>query len=690
LRILFNEALAANPGLSAIAVCKDVRFARVSRLFARRVRRWPDSPYDTYAERVASAARERPGLLVVDQLSKDTARATFAAAADGICVLTQLDTVFYGAAIWRHLLDLGLSDDDVGALSWVVAVQRLSMLCPVCKTPVAVEEEQLAHLSRTHPHMADQIRGGAFYDARGCPSCAQTGRKGSVAAFDIYHAGRRSHTAPHAPSVLPLSDYVLGLALRGHLSVGDVLDLSAQQLHRTYALLTAEEQALSDANAALQRKLVELEAANRVLRQRTEALISLQDIGQALISTAGLPDLANKVCRHAGELCGAERAALYFRQDEATAKVLAVHGWSQSALGCQVPASEALATSVTGATPVPFVGPPPGVHGPRQHSALQAGLCVPLIAQGRQVGSMIVHTASKDRFAPGEVALLETFATQAALSIQRADLIEQLQLKVAQLEAAQVELVQKERMEHELELARQVQQSVLPRTFPPVPGYAFAAANRPARQVGGDFYDLFDLGGERFGLVVADVSGKGMPAALYMALARSLLLAEARRGASPREVLIQVHRLLTELGEPNMFVTVFYGVVERASGQMAYARAGHDRPILLRHGDALALPGQGACLGILDADQLCISEERLSLMPGDRLILYTDGLCDVVSPSGQLYGLDRLRELLLSQLDLGSGEMCDEVFAALGAYQGCAEQFDDMTLLVIDVARAGP
>ena len=295
---------------------------------------------------------------------------------------------------------------------------------------------------------------------------------------------------------------------------------------------------------------------------------------------------------------------------------------------------EILETGTPGdATARPYPYWPPGIAyrtPDLEGAALKAGLWAPLVAQGENVGVLVVHSTRRSEFLPAEVAVLEAFAGQAALAVQRTRLIEQLRDKVTALEAAQAGLAAKERLERELELARQVQQSMLPRTFPAFTGYRFAATNAPAREVGGDLYDLFALENQRFGVAIADVSDKGMAAALYMALLRSLLLAEARREASPRLVLQQVNRLLREVGEPEMFVSVFYGVVDTATRRLRYARAGHDRPLLIRAGVMSELGGSGSLLGIFEPDALHLSEEEIALSPGDRsgaVYGWPDGCC---------------------------------------------------------------
>jgi serine phosphatase RsbU (regulator of sigma subunit) len=575
-------------------------------------------------------------------------------------------------------------------LSWIVAVQRLATLCSQCKQAVPPTPSQLAELQRRYPQLVN-LQKGPLFEARGCANCHYTGRDGDVAAFDIFRAEANGPDIFRQPSLLPLERYVMELAMAGYLALDDLLNLETDQLRRTYNLLTASEHALSEANTALQRKLVELEASNQVLQQRTKALISLQGIGQALITIVGLKDLAQRICRYTRELCSADRVILYYLCAADIAEVLAFSGWPPARVPQEVEAALVFNPDVDINTePSVFDGWPPGIpprHPDVEGAILKAGLRVPLVTQDRLVGVMIVHSTQKSSFQPDEAALLQTFAYQAAVAIQRAGLIEELRDKITQLEAAQVELVKKERMEQELELARRVQQSVLPRTFPQIPGCQFAAYNEPARRVGGDFYDVISLDPDHCGVVIADVSDKGMPAALYMALTRSLILAEARRERSPRAVLLNINQLLLELGEPGMFVTVFYGVIEKATRRMTYARAGHDYPLLLRDGTIQELGGEGTLLGFLDRAELHLSEETILLNPHDRLVLYTDGLTDVLSPDGERFALNRLKTLCQTHVNLPPAEFCSAVFAGLNAYQGGAEQFDDMTLLVIDVKR---
>lgn len=266
-----------------------------------------------------------------------------------------------------------------------------------------------------------------------------------------------------------------------------------------------------------------------------------------------------------------------------------------------------------------------------------------------------------------------------------------------ELKEAQAALVIKERMQRELELAHSMQETFLPRRFPNVPGVYFAARSQPAREVGGDFYDVIQLDNQRVGLVIADVSGKGMPAALFMALTRSLIRAEARRTTSPSDVLLNTHHLLLEIAgtgnrstnplniNTSMFVTIFYGILDLSTHQLLYARAGHDYPILYCHKNKSTsfLRAEGALLGMFE--QVFLEEAEVEMAPGDLLLLYTDGITDSTSPDGEFFGVERLRDVVCLSNNPHPQELCDCIFDNLRHFQAGNQPYDDMTLLVTRV-----
>ena len=259
---------------------------------------------------------------------------------------------------------------------------------------------------------------------------------------------------------------------------------------------------------------------------------------------------------------------------------------------------------------------------------------------------------------------------------------EELARAYRELQQAQAALVEKERLERELELAREIQRRLLPKAFPQIAGFDCAAASRPARQVGGDFYDVIPLGSDRVGLVMADVSGKGMPAALFMALTRSLMRAEAQRSDSPKEALLRVNNLLLEISRTELFVTVLYGVVDVSARTFCYARAGHERALYHspRRGESRFLEGEGMFLGMVDP--IILEELCLELLPEDRIVLFSDGITDANSPDGQLFGRERLVTTIVESAESTAQGLSDGVFDRVVDFQAGSEQFDDMALLV--------
>jgi serine phosphatase RsbU (regulator of sigma subunit) len=249
-----------------------------------------------------------------------------------------------------------------------------------------------------------------------------------------------------------------------------------------------------------------------------------------------------------------------------------------------------------------------------------------------------------------------------------------------ELQAAQATLVEKERLERELELARQLQQSILPHEFPNLPGFSCTARSRPARVVGGDFYDVLHLPDGRLGLIVGDVAGKGMPAAFIMATTRSFLRATAQQWVSPGRVLEQVNDLLCPDMPHGMFVTCLCAVLDVGSGRLHYANAGQTLPYRLMDGRVIELEATGMPLGLVVGTRY--DEKETTIAPGESLVCYTDGIVEAHNPQRQMFGFPRLEALVASHG--GGPALIEFLLADLEAFTGTEwEQEDDVTLVVL-------
>src|SRR5215207_6555270 len=206
---------------------------------------------------------------------------------------------------------------------------------------------------------------------------------------------------------------------------------------------------------------------------------------------------------------------------------------------------------------------------------------------------------------------------------------------------------ERERIEQELVVAQHIQQASLPKVVPELEGWEISPYYQPAREVGGDFYDFFQLPNGRIGIVVGDATGKGGPAALVMASARSMLRAVAQASSSPGEVLRRVNEPLATDIPRNMFVTCFYAILDPKSGSLTYANAGHDLPYLHRDGEAEELRARGMPLGLMPG--MDYEEKEISLEAGEGVLFYSDGLVEAHDPEGEMFGFPRLRALVARQ-----------------------------------------
>ncbi len=243
---------------------------------------------------------------------------------------------------------------------------------------------------------------------------------------------------------------------------------------------------------------------------------------------------------------------------------------------------------------------------------------------------------------------------------------------------------EKERAKAEMDLAARIQASALPKNFSLPTGKAeLYATMTPAREVGGDFYDFFLSGPDRLCLVIADVSGKGVPASLFMMRAKTAIQYYAREGQGPAELLGNVNRALCEENETNMFVTVWLGILDLNTGVMRCCNAGHECPAVLRAGGGYELlkDRHGLMLGAFDDNIL--TEYEIRLNPGDRNFVYTDGAAEAINEKQEQYGTDRLLDVLNRLKDQDQKAILEGVLQDIRAFAGIAEQFDDITMLGI-------
>jgi sigma-B regulation protein RsbU (phosphoserine phosphatase) len=291
------------------------------------------------------------------------------------------------------------------------------------------------------------------------------------------------------------------------------------------------------------------------------------------------------------------------------------------------------------------------------------------------MGALVIDTLDEgDRPTGRRFNILTGVAQQTATAIQNARLY--------------VESVERQKLERELQLAHQIQASFLPKEVPQVPGWDLAAYWQGARQVSGDFYDFVRLPDRdrldgHWGFVMADVADKGVPAALFMALSRTLVRTMAIGNHNPAEVLARANDMIIADTHSDLFVTLFYAVLDPKRGVLTYANAGHNPPLLFngRPGQVVSLTAQGMAMGILTGIELEQQETRLE--PGDLVVFYTDGVTDALNAEVKEFGLERLRTVVEAHLEESAADVVRAINQAVEEFVGDTPQFDDLTLVVL-------
>ncbi len=298
-------------------------------------------------------------------------------------------------------------------------------------------------------------------------------------------------------------------------------------------------------------------------------------------------------------------------------------------------------------------------------------MVIPLVSQGELVGLLnLGPRLSEQDYSTDDRTLLNDLATQAAPALRVAQLVRE----------KRAQDLERERIEQELHVARLIQQTLLPKELPQLPGWQISSYYQPARAVGGDFYDFMYFEDGRLGLVIGDVTDKGVPAALVMATTRSILRSTAHATVSPGQVLEQTNDLLHQDIPPNMFVTCLYAILDPASGRLEYANAGHDLPYRRHAGQVSELRATGMPLGLMPG--MSYEEKEITLAPGDSILFYSDGLVEAHNERRQMFGFPHLIKLL--EEVSAETPTIDYLLAELAGFTGPDwEQEDDVTLVTL-------
>jgi phosphoserine phosphatase RsbU/P len=242
-----------------------------------------------------------------------------------------------------------------------------------------------------------------------------------------------------------------------------------------------------------------------------------------------------------------------------------------------------------------------------------------------------------------------------------------------------------QRKKYELEIAHEIQESFLPHEMPQLAGYDIYAINLPAREVGGDFYDFIPISEGKIGITIADVSGKSVSAALFMAVSRTVLRAKAMGNSDAAEVIKDANTLIASDSESGMFVTLFYAILDLKKRTMDYVNAGHNPPVMFirKTGYLECLTTEGIALGAMDTIEP--EEKKINLESGDVIVFYTDGVTEAIDNKGELFGEERLYELVKSSNNLSAKDMVDKINESVREFSQDQSQFDDITLMVLKV-----
>jgi serine phosphatase RsbU (regulator of sigma subunit) len=459
--------------------------------------------------------------------------------------------------------------------------------------------------------------------------------------------------------------------------------------HPTSGRYGHEAQAITSTFAGYAAVAIENARLYDTAQEQAYASAALLQVAQTVANADSLDDLLASIARITPILVGVESCAIYqykdklfipshaYGMDDEIQNMITSKNFAPGEyplLDAVLESSQEVIGSLKSKSPESWFCPELALSKEDSFYAMEMGenllIGFPLKIKTEFFGVILIEeTSEARRFRQKRVEIITGIAQQVAMSIQNENL--------------QLETVARERLEYEFHLARQIQQTFLPEQLPDFDNWELAAYWRPARQVCGDFYDVFKLPNGELGLIIADVSDKGIPAALFMAVTRTLLRAVILEVSSPSEVLQRINDLLIPENQQGMFVTIVYAVLSLETGKLTYANAGHNPPFVISSDnlEIESLNRTGMALGIVENTK--IDERVIQLQPDDCLLLYTDGLTEANSQQQDLFGDDRLREVFLDSHNFPAKSIVKSIEESVFGFMGSNLLADDLTMLII-------
>jgi phosphoserine phosphatase RsbU/P len=474
------------------------------------------------------------------------------------------------------------------------------------------------------------------------------------------------NTLPNSPNV----DFLTVLAQLGedaqHLE-GAVKALSENMRRRNLQMSPEMLQSVQ----SLQRSVHRARQQGQELQAQSERIQQIVKASARITTSLELEEVLKEVMESVIELSGAERAYLMLNEkDGGKLSVRATHHWDGGEVDTvDIEFSQTVVKDTFEKNePILTMNAQDDTRFQARQSviglSLRSVLCVPLSLDNRVIGVLYADNRMRSGvFSKETVQLLTAFGTQAAIAIEKARL-------------------RRITLEKDLSVAREIQFSLLPKSVPTLDGWQFAASYQPARVIGGDFYDFFTTA-DRQGVMIADVADKGVGAALFMSLSRTMIRTAAPSAPSPSRALLLANNLiLQDSSRSNLFLSVFYALIDPQTGRMTYATAGHNPPYLYRAASGVfePLPGRGIVLGVFE--DITLSDFEIDLAPDDLIVFYTDGLTEAMSEHGEEFGEERLRRAVLSAVGGAAQEVLNAILGEIHNHTYGAIQSDDLTIVV--------